>query len=60
MAQIQTVPTTLDDIARPLCSRCGAKTWITRIDPSGEPNRDLLTFECPVCEITETTFVTYK
>jgi hypothetical protein len=61
MAQIQTVPTTtLESIVRPPCSHCGAKTWITRIEPSGEQGRDLLTFECPICEITETKVVAHK
>jgi hypothetical protein len=60
MAQVRTVQTTLDDIARPPCSRCGAKTWLTRIEPSGDRDRELLTFECPVCEITETKTVKSK
>jgi predicted RNA-binding Zn-ribbon protein involved in translation (DUF1610 family) len=53
MTQIQTTPTTLESIVRPPCPHCGAKTWITRIVPSGEPGRELLTFECPICEIAE-------
>jgi hypothetical protein len=57
MAQVQTVPTSLDDIARPACSRCGAKTWLTRIEPSGVPDHEVLIFECPICEITETKVV---
>jgi hypothetical protein len=57
MAQIQTVQANLESIARPPCSHCGAKTWLTRIEPSGEPGRDILTFECPICEIAETKVV---
>jgi len=60
MAQVQTVPTTLDSIIRPPCSRCGAKTWLTRIESSGEPGHELLTFECPICEITETKTIKSK
>jgi hypothetical protein len=60
MAQVQTIPATLDAIVRPPCSHCGAKTWITRIEPTGEPGRDQLTFECPICEIIETAFVKHK
>jgi hypothetical protein len=54
MALLKTSLTTLESLVRPPCSRCGAKTWITRIAPSGEPGSEFLTFECPVCEISET------
>jgi len=60
MAQVQSVSLTVDDVARPPCRRCGAKTWLTRIERTGEPDREMLTFECPVCEITQISVVTHK
>ena len=37
------------DAYRPPCSRCGALTWLARIEPAGEPSHDVRTFECPDC-----------
>lgn len=34
---------------RPPCSKCGTLTQLTRIEPSGEPDHDLRTFECMAC-----------
>lgn len=33
---------------RPLCSKCGTLTQLARIEPSGDPDHDLRTFECNV------------
>ena len=53
MALIQTNLGSLEAIVRPPCERCGAKTWITRVERAG-PNVELLTFECTVCDVSET------
>ena len=39
----------LAQLYRPLCSRCGALSLLVRSEPSGEPDHDLRTFECPSC-----------
>jgi len=36
------------EIAHPICDRCGAPMWLTRIE-SDEPGRDRHTFECKAC-----------
>jgi hypothetical protein len=34
--------------------QASAKTWLTRIEPaSNEPGREVLAFECSICEIVE-------
>lgn len=34
---------------RPLCSKCGTLTQLARIEPSGESDHDMRTFECVAC-----------
>jgi hypothetical protein len=60
MALIQTNLASLEAIVRPPCSRCGAKTWITRIGPSDTRITETFTFECPVCEVSETKEIMIK
>ena len=40
-------------IARPLCSKCGARTMLARIEPDS-PGYDRRTFECAECGNQET------
>ena len=34
---------------RPLCSKCGTRTQLARIEPCDDPGQDLRTFECVAC-----------
>ena len=34
---------------RPACSKCGSRTQLARIEPSGEPDYDVRMFECVTC-----------
>ena len=43
----------LIQLYRPLCSKCGALTELTRIEPSDLPNHDLRTFVCVTCGNTD-------
>ncbi len=36
-------------IARPVCSKCGAPLWLTRIQPD-KPGHARRTLECPRCQ----------
>jgi uncharacterized Zn finger protein len=40
-------PPTLE-VAHPSCGKCGAPTWLTRIEADG-PDHDRHTFECKAC-----------
>ena len=40
-------------IDRPVCAKCDAVMWLVRIQPEGQ-GIDKQTFECPVCDISET------
>jgi len=46
---MDSAPKQLAQLYRPLCSRCGALSLLVRSEPSGEPDHDLRTFECPSC-----------
>lgn len=39
----------LIQLYRPLCSKCGTLTQLSRIEPADEPHHDLRTFECTAC-----------
>ena len=39
------------DIDRPTCRVCGSRMWLARVSPAAE-GRELHTFECPVCEVS--------
>jgi hypothetical protein len=39
-----------DIIKHPSCHRCGARTWLSSVEPTDDPNWDLRTFECPRCQ----------
>lgn len=45
----QPVTPQTEAIVRPLCSKCGAKTWLSRIEPDS-PGHEKRTFECPACD----------
>ena len=40
-------------IDRPLCAKCGTRTWLTLIEPADVPNCDKRTFDCPGCGRSE-------
>jgi transcription elongation factor Elf1 len=44
---------------RPPCPRCGALLVLVRIDPA-KPKHDRRTFECAVCDYSETVVVKYQ
>lgn len=45
---------------RPICSKCGVRTALARIEPTGEPGYDLRTFECLACGNLEQIEVKYR
>jgi hypothetical protein len=45
---------------RPLCSRCGRLTQLARIEPTGEPDHDLRTFECVACGNADVVKIKFK
>lgn len=45
---------------RPQCSKCGSLMALSRIEPAGEPDHDLRTFECWNCDYTETIGMRFK
>jgi Zn-finger nucleic acid-binding protein len=52
----QLVPSNSSDIERPTCPDCGQLMWIARITPDA-PGYDKRTFDCPVCNISQTAVV---
>ena len=48
-----------NSIVRPQCSKCGAKMMLARITPD-KPDHDRRTFECAVCDHSESHVVKYK
>jgi hypothetical protein len=51
----------LDDFVRRPCSRCGAKTFLKSVVCSDqEPDSDIRTFECAICEFTEIKAMKYQ
>ena len=47
-------------IDRPLCSTCGARMWLTLIEPADDPRFDARTFECLDCDHSEIVLVEIK
>lgn len=45
---------------RPACASCGQPAWLVRIEPAPEPDHDLRTFECSVCEAIQTMKVKFR
>jgi hypothetical protein len=45
---------------RPACISCGQPAWLVRIEPAPEPDHDLRTFECSICEATQTVKVKFR
>jgi hypothetical protein len=48
-----------DEIVHPVCARCGAPMWLTRIEPD-EPGCEKRTFECQVCGDTTSDLIKFK
>jgi hypothetical protein len=46
-------------IVRPLCSKCGAKMMLSRIEPDS-PGREKRTFECAACNNEVSEIVEFK
>jgi hypothetical protein len=44
----------------PPCSKCGARTVLSSIEPAPEPDHDLRTFACSVCGLAETMKVKFR
>ena len=59
MAQQQSTPSNSPTIERPPCPKCGSLMWLARITPEG-PDHDRRTFDCPVCNTSETAVVKFK
>ena len=45
---------------RPQCRKCGALTFLSSIQPSGDPGHDLRTFECENCGATEVVKIRFE
>ena len=45
---------------RPPCPQCGALTSLMCIEPAGEPDHDLRTFECTACGHEEVVKVKFR
>jgi hypothetical protein len=45
---------------RPPCQVCGGLTSLTRIEPCGEPNHDMRTFECDTCGTGEVVMIKFR
>jgi ribosomal protein L37E len=45
---------------RPACSKCGMQTQLARIEPSGEPDYDVRTFECVTCGNSDAVKVKFR
>ena len=48
-----------NSIIRPPCSKCGAKMLLSRIEPD-KPDHDKRTFDCPICNTSESFVVKYR
>ena len=44
----------------PFCSKCGTLTQLACIEPSGDPDHDLRTFECQMCGNADTVTVKFR
>jgi transposase-like protein len=44
---------------QPPCPRCGSPMWLVRLDPHDE-GHDLRSFECKVCDHSESKVVQFK
>jgi len=44
----------------PSCPKCGDPMWLARIEPSDKPDYDQRTFECPLCDKSETMMIKFK
>jgi len=57
MREFRYKPPSQIGIDRPLCLKCGARTWLTLIEPADDPSCDMRTFECLDCDHSEIVFV---
>jgi len=44
----------------PVCSKCGTKMWLARIEPDDKPGYDVRTFECTECDHSEIVTVKFR
>lgn len=42
------------------CSKCGARSMLTHIEPSPKPDHDVRTFECPSCGQVDVVTVKFR
>jgi hypothetical protein len=47
-------------LERPVCSKCGTKMWLARIEPHDRPDHDVRTFECSECDHSEIMTVKFR
>jgi hypothetical protein len=45
---------------RPQCRKCNALTFLSSIQPSGDPGHDLRKFECENCGATEVVKIRFE
>ena len=50
---------TINVIARPVCEGCGARMWLSRIEPD-KPDHDRRIFECAECNNEKIVVVKYR
>ena len=57
-----TAPTSINqiDLYRPFCSKCGTRTQLARIEPTGEADHDLRTFECMACDNADVVNIKFR
>ncbi len=48
-----------NSIVRPPCSKCGTQMLLARIEPD-KPDHDKRTFQCSICDHSESFVVKYK
>jgi hypothetical protein len=44
---------------QPPCAKCGSPMWLVRLDPH-DRDHDLRTFECKVCEYSESKVIKFR
>ena len=59
MTQSQDIVPGPEVTERPTCFLCATRMWLTRIEPD-HPNYQKRTFECPVCDNSESLVVKYR
>ena len=59
MPQAHSTPSPKPIYKRPTCLKCGVEMWLAPIEPTGEHNHDRRTFECPICQDSQTVVVKF-